>query len=147
MKNRSIEAWTTAVKRRGECEEGSCDEAASASRLRASGEAGHRTPKVLVSEPNRSSLLTQCRQQFCSVKEGRTSGRESAGGRQCGQQSHNVGRRGLDTRAKRQRGPLVLRAHAKSFKNILKVRIHQSNLFRTVRIRACTAHARVESKI
>ena len=103
MKNRSVEEWTTAVKRKGKGasarkeREGSCDEAASASGLRASGEAGHRTPKVLVSEPNApngSSLalpLTQCRQQFCSVKEGRTRGRESSGGRQHGQRSHDVG--------------------------------------------------------
>ena len=40
-------------------------------------------------------------------------------------------RRGLDTRAKKQERPLVLRAHAKSFENTLKVRIHQSELYRT----------------
>jgi len=54
---------------------------------------------------------------------------------------------GVLTQERRDRGPLVLRAHAKSFENTLKVRIHQSNLFRTVGIRACTVHARVERKI
>jgi len=65
-KNRRVEAWTAAVRggegasARKEGREESCDEAASASGPRASGEAGHGCP-MLISEPSETSLLTiQC---------------------------------------------------------------------------------------